>query len=269
MAGRKVQRRSGKRLFWLAVIGLVLGWLGYEIATLPSEAQIARLKTETPRETAIMRARKAEAKAEGKKLSIWQQPVRIDQVSPEILSAVITSEDARFFGHPGIDMRELRAAVEAGLDGKKMRGASTLTQQLAKNLYLSESRSVLRKAKEAWIAWRFEQQLSKKRILTLYLNEVEWGDGVFGIEAAARKHLKKSASDATLAEAAALAAMLPNPHRINPSNPGELRRRALHVLDRMAEDRQASAAEISAAREQLETWLGGLSEQQKAKGKQG
>ncbi|MGC4114033.1 MAG: biosynthetic peptidoglycan transglycosylase [Myxococcales bacterium] len=171
---------------------------------------------------------------------------------------MLTSEDARFFAHGALDLKEMSEAIQDRIEeGRPLRGASTLTQQVAKNLYFGNDRSFLRKAKEAYVAYRMEEALSKRRILRLYLNVAEWGPGgVFGIEAAAQAHLKKHASELTLAEGAALAAMLPNPLRFTPQAPKVLRRRASHVLDRCLEDHVASAEEVASAKAELDRWLG-------------
>ncbi|MGI5865132.1 MAG: monofunctional biosynthetic peptidoglycan transglycosylase [Myxococcales bacterium] len=247
--------RAGLR--WGPILALALAaWAGYEVWTLPSGEELRALESKTPAETALMRARKNEALEEGRPARFARRVVRSSQIAPVVLAALVASEDARFFEHQGFDLRQVHAAVRASVfEGKRLRGASTLTQQLAKNLYLSESRSVLRKLKELWIAWRMEQTLSKRRILELYLNVVEWGDGVFGVEAAAWAHLGKSASQVDLAEAAALVAMLPNPRRIGPRNPRVLYRRALHVLERIENERLARPADIERARERLAAWL--------------
>lgn len=228
-----------------------------EFARLPSSDQIARLKSAQVHDTAVMRERVEEAAARGSKLKPRQSWVELEQVSKAAITAVVTSEDARFFAHGALDLKEVGEALQDKLqEGRPLRGASTLTQQVAKNLYFGNGRSFLRKAKEAYVAWRMEESLSKRRILRLYLNVAEWGPGVFGIEAAAQAHLKKRASELTLAEGAALAAMLPNPHRFGPHSPKVLRRRAGHVLDRCLEDHVASAEEVASAKAELDRWLG-------------
>lgn len=254
---RPAPPRSRLRL----VLGLcwfgLAAWLGLEFARLPGADELKKLATAQVRETATMRTRLREAAEKQRKLRIRQQWVELEQVSRPALTAILTSEDARFFEHGAVDLRELEASVQDTLgEGKPLRGASTLTQQVVKNLYLSEDRSFLRKAKEAWLAHRLEGALSKKRILRLYVNVAEWGDGIFGLEAAAQTYLKKRAADLTLAEGAALASMLPNPHRFGPHQPAVLRRRASHVLDRCLEDRVASPEVIAAAQEELDRWLG-------------
>ncbi len=138
-------------------------------------------------------------------------------MSSHLTRAVLVSEDAAFYQHNGFDWEGLQAAFNRNwAKGKLQRGGSTLTQQLAKNLYLSPDKNLLRKGHEAMLTWELERTLSKKRILELYLNVVEWGHGVFGAEAAARPHFGKSAAALTPEEAALLAAMLPSPRRHDP-----------------------------------------------------
>jgi monofunctional biosynthetic peptidoglycan transglycosylase len=147
------------------------------------------------------------------------------------------SEDAAFWQHEGVDYDELQKSIE--LDWARLqltRGASTITQQLAKNLYLSPSRNPLRKFRELIIARRLEAELSKRRILELYLNVIEWGDGIYGVEAAAQTYFHKSAAALTPAEAALLAGCIPNPRMMNPSKPTRrLNRRQQIILSRMGE----------------------------------
>jgi len=247
------------RLVLFGGLAALVAWVGIELWRLPSGAELAKLKTAQVKDTAMMRARVREAAEQKRKLRPRQQWVELDRVSRPAITAVLTSEDARFFSHGALDLRELNEALQDSLeDGKPLRGASTLTQQVAKNLYLTGDRSFLRKAREAWLAWRLEETLPKRRILRLYLNIAEWGDGVFGIEAAAQTHLKKRALDLTLGEGAALAAMLPNPRRFTPQQPAILRRRAEHVLQRCLEDHVATAQDVALAQEQLDAWLGPL-----------
>jgi monofunctional biosynthetic peptidoglycan transglycosylase len=143
--------------------------------------------------------------------NIW---VPLSSVSPYVMKAVIIAEDDKFWSHEGFDFEAMQKALEKDIKKKKFKaGGSTISQQLAKNLYLSPAKNPVRKIKEAILTWRLERQLSKRRIMELYLNVVEWGDGVFGIEAAARKHYGKSAAGLTAREAAELAAVIPNPRR--------------------------------------------------------
>lgn len=139
------------------------------------------------------------------------------EISPYLRRAVLASEDDRFYLHHGFDFVEIDNALEKKRHGGRLRGASTLTQQVAKNIFLWEGRSFVRKGLEAYLTLWLELLLSKDRILDLYLNLAEWGDGVFGAEAAARRHFGKSASKLTREEAARLAAILPSPVRWSPT----------------------------------------------------
>ena len=178
---------------------------------------VGRLKKENPKKTAFMAFREREELAEGKKLRIVQQWVPMAKISPYVIKAVLVAEDDRFWSHEGFDFAAMQKALEKNIRRKSLRaGGSTISQQLAKNLYLSPSKDPVRKLKEAILTWRIERNLSKRRILELYLNVAEWGEGVFGIEAAARRHFGKPAADLSAREAAGLAAVLPNPRRWSP-----------------------------------------------------
>ncbi len=138
-------------------------------------------------------------------------------MSPKLRTAVVIWEDPRFYHHHGFDFAEIRRAfLEDVRAGRYRRGGSTITQQVAKNLFLSPEKTLRRKFKEAILAWRLERALSKDEILEIYLNVAQWGDGVAGAEAASRLYFAKSAADLSWAEAALLAGILPNPHRFSP-----------------------------------------------------
>ncbi len=237
-----------------APVALAL-WVGVTWATLPSVGDLAGT---SPKTTALIEARTHEAEAEGRKPRRRQHWVGLGAVAPVAVQAVLVSEDARFWQHEGVDTVELELALEEAWDKRELgRGASTITQQLAKNLWLGEDRSLLRKLKELVLARRLEEALPKKRILTLYLNVVEWGPGVYGIEAAAREHFGVSAAALTPAQGAILAAMLPAPRRWLPSGkPPVLRRRALRIVDRLEAYGRISGAQAAAARGQIEARLG-------------
>jgi len=178
---------------------------------------ISRLKKENPEKTSFMKYREKEARQKGKRYSIRQQWVSISKISPYLIKAVLIGEDDKFWRHEGFDYEAIQKAFEKDIREKRFKfGGSTISQQLAKNLYLSPSKNPLRKVAEAVITWRIERVLTKRRILELYLNVIEWGDGIFGVEAAARHYFGKAASDLTPDEAARLAAVLPNPRRYNP-----------------------------------------------------
>src|SRR5262245_8592385 len=149
--------------------------------------------------------------------------------------AVLAAEDSAFFEHEGIDIAEIKKSIQTSLvKGESLRGASTITQQLAKNLYLSPSRDPMRKIKELMITWRLETALSKARILEIYLNVIEWGDLVWGAEAAARTYFGVSASELSREQAALLAGAIINPRVYSPANPrGRLLRRQQIILARM------------------------------------
>lgn len=178
---------------------------------------VSDLKKTNPKKTAFMEYREEAWEREGINKKIVQHWVPLSQVSPFVIKAVIIAEDDKFWSHEGFDYDAIQKAIEKDIKKKKFAvGGSTISQQLAKNLYLSPSKNPVRKIKEAILTWRIERNLSKKRIIELYVNVVEWGDGLFGIDAAARKYFGKRASSLSAREAARLAAVLPNPRKYNP-----------------------------------------------------
>jgi len=195
-----------------------LGLLGAWVATgLPARSEVRTLADKRPGKTALMRQREREAERKGEKARLSQTWVPLARMSHHLLHAVLASEDQRFFEHRGVDWTALRESAGENVERRRLwRGGSTLTQQLAKNLFFGTSRTPARKARELVVTRWLEEDLTKFRILTLYLNVIEWGDGVYGAEAAARHWYAKPASSLTLEEAAGLAAMIPNPRRINP-----------------------------------------------------
>ncbi|HET8540950.1 MAG TPA: bifunctional [glutamate--ammonia ligase]-adenylyl-L-tyrosine phosphorylase/[glutamate--ammonia-ligase] adenylyltransferase [Anaeromyxobacter sp.] len=225
-------------------------------AVLPDPAPLAR---ENPRTTALMEQRRAEARAARTPYRVRQTWVGLDRIAPALVDAVVLSEDANFFGHEGIDWSAVRDAAEADLrKGRFARGASTLTQQLAKNLWLGTEKSLWRKAKEAVLATKMERALGKKRILALYLNVVELDDGVFGVEAGARERFGTSAAALTAAQAVVLASLLPAPRRVDLARPSTwLEERSRRLLDRMQATRRISAEAHLRASAELERILAG------------
>lgn len=215
------------------------------------------LKTGNPKSTALIDARAREAAEKGRAARRNQHWVPLARISPWLQRAVVNSEDARFFVHHGVDVVETGVALEQAVEnGRLGRGASTLTQQLAKNLWLGEQRSLLRKAREYVLARRLEA-LGKDRILELYLNVAEWGDGVYGADAAARVWFHKPASELQPEEAAILAAMLPAPRRRNPRRPSEkLKRRAREVLELYEVYHEITPDHLEQARARLASLLG-------------
>jgi monofunctional glycosyltransferase len=168
--------------------------------------------THDPESTAFMRARIAAAESEGKPLKFRHQWVPYEKISPHLKRALVTSEDDTFTQHAGFNWEAIQKALDKNEQrGKVVAGGSTITQQLAKNLFLSGERSFVRKGQEAVIAVMLEQSMEKKRIFEIYLNVIEWGNGVFGAEAAARHYYGVSAAQLTAEQAAKLAAMVPRP----------------------------------------------------------
>jgi monofunctional glycosyltransferase len=157
---------------------------------------------------------------DGKSIKLQKDWKSIDYVSDKFCLAVITSEDVKFIRHYGFDFEQIHNSIERGLKrGKKLRGASTISQQTAKNLFFTPKRSWIRKVPEVIITLSLELLWTKKRILEVYINIIEMGDGIYGIEAASEQYFKKSATKLTSRESALIAACLPNPRRWNPSKP--------------------------------------------------
>lgn len=178
---------------------------------------VSDLINNRPGKTAFMEFREETWQDKGVKKKISSTWAPLSQISPYVTKAVIIAEDDKFWDHDGFDFEAMQKALEKDLKKKKFKaGGSTISQQLAKNLYLSPAKNPVRKIKEAILTWRIEKELSKKRIIELYLNVAEMGDGLFGVEAAARRYYGKSARHLTAREAATLAASLPNPRRFRP-----------------------------------------------------
>lgn len=233
-------RRKATRRPWLRTIGRVIGvsgvavfaCLSYSWITLPDTRPLARTN---PTSTAFMRLRQREAEKAGKTWSPRHRWLAYGRISPTLRQAVIMTEDAAFWSHHGVDMAELRASLRTYWErGGELRGGSTITQQLAKNLYLSPSRNPYRKVVELMIARRLEATLPKTRILELYLNLIEWGDAIWGADAAVRAYFGQSASDVSPEQAALLAGAIINARIYNPARPnGRLLRRQQIVLRRL------------------------------------
>jgi monofunctional biosynthetic peptidoglycan transglycosylase len=254
------KRRSAWRRRLLGVVLLaLLAFAAFEYLRLPDPAPLLK---QNPPTTALIEQRAAEAREAGHKPRRKQYWVSLSNVPKHVIEAVLTSEDASFYLHDGVDTVELGKAVEEAVQKRKLgRGASTITQQLAKNLWLSTDRSLLRKAKELVLTYRLEQALPKSRILTLYLNVAEWGDGVYGIEAGAREHFGVSALNLTPAQGAILAAMLPAPRKRTPKSGSKtLKRHAHWIIDQMQEANRLSAEEAAAAQAEIDKLLGGKME---------
>ena len=206
--------------------------LGFLAVTVPD---VRPLRTAPPADTAFMRLRQHQAHAEGRPLRQDYRFVPYARIAQTLKRAVLVTEDSGFWEHEGIELEAMKESLEASLaKGTIVRGGSTITQQLAKNLYLTESRDPLRKVREIMIAHRLERVLGKTRILELYLNVVEWGDDTWGAEAASRHYFRKPASALGASEAALLAGALINPNVYNPGHPPRrLLRRQSMILRRM------------------------------------
>jgi monofunctional biosynthetic peptidoglycan transglycosylase len=201
-----------KKLTFIAILLAVSFSLPYFILM----SDLSKLKKENPGKTSFMKYRENEFRKKGKKFRINQVWVPLSRVSPYLVKAVLIGEDDKFWRHEGFDYEAIEKAIEKDIKAKRFKlGGSTISQQLAKNLYLSPSKNLFRKAAEAFITWRMEKVLSKRRILEIYLNVVEWGEGIFGAEAASQHYFGKSSSDLSPEDAARLAAVLPNPRRYN------------------------------------------------------
>ena len=216
----------------LAVPAIGVAFLAYVYLTLPD---VRALKTTNPATTAFMELRDREARGAGRTPRRVQRWVSYGRISPDLKRAVLVAEDDAFFQHEGVDFEQLQESIEFDwARGRFSRGGSTITQQLAKNLYLSPSRSPVRKLRELVIARRLEAELKKARIFEIYLNVIEWGDGVYGVESAARMYFQKPAAELGPAEAALLAGAIVNPRVLNPARPtARLVRRQQLILRRM------------------------------------
>jgi monofunctional biosynthetic peptidoglycan transglycosylase len=222
-------RRLGKVV--AAAAAFVFGYIAFLYLTLPD---VRELRTKNLDPTAFMALRAREARAEGRPPRRVHQWVPYGRISPHLKRAVLVAEDAGFWGHEGIDLAEIRRALESGEALTQIRGASTITQQLAKNLYLSPTRNPFRKLSELMITRRLEHELSKTRIFELYLNDIEWGDGIWGAEAAARTYFGIPASAVGPDQAALMAGAIVNPRVLNIARPNaRLRARQRIIRGRM------------------------------------
>ena len=236
------------RMLLLVVLGIVIGMVVYEGIFF---IRVSRLRNNDPSSTSLIDTRAQEAGAKGQQPRREQVWVPLDKISTNLQRAVLAGEDTNFVTHRGFDYEAIQKAFEqaqretarqAKAEGEDddwlptlpefRRGGSTISQQLAKNLYLSSQRSFLRKGQEAALTVMLERTLTKRRILEIYLNVIEWGDGIYGAEAASQRYFRKSASALTASEAAYLSAMIPNPRTVfNPQvNPRRVARRQRIIL---------------------------------------
>jgi monofunctional biosynthetic peptidoglycan transglycosylase len=223
------------RLFARAVaiaLAIGFGYVSYVYLTLPD---VRALRTTNPAQTAFMSLRAREAEARGERVARDQRWVPYSRIAQNLKRAVLVTEDSAFWTHDGVDLEQVRESMEVNWErGEFARGASTITQQLARNLYLSPSKNLVRKVRELLIARRLEASLSKQRIFELYLNVIEWGDNVWGAEAAARRYFHKSAGALDASESALLAGAISNPRAFDPAHPSaRLKRRQQMIMRRM------------------------------------
>jgi monofunctional biosynthetic peptidoglycan transglycosylase len=209
-----------RRILSLAALATVLAvgsFLGYTWLGLPSRAQVRALRETNPKATSLMRQREREAQRLGRRVGRVQSWVPLARVSRHLIHAVVTAEDAKFFDHEGVDWDALKESAQKDWKQRRfVRGGSTITQQLAKNLFFTTRKSLVRKLQELVVARWLEQDLPKARILELYLNVIEWGPGVYGCQAAAQRYYGKPCAELNELEAAGLAAMIPAPRSLNP-----------------------------------------------------
>jgi monofunctional glycosyltransferase len=222
-------------------LGRFLGWLALGLAGIFLAVQLSFLariwwwRDHNPQDTAFMEASLERLRAKKPDAKLKHQWVAYDRVSPSLKRAIVAAEDARFADHEGFDWEAIEKALEKNRKkGKVVAGASTISQQLAKNLFLSAARTPWRKGQEALITVMIEQLMDKRRILEIYLNVIEWGEGVFGAEAAARHYFGTSAASLSPESAARLAAMVPNPRFYDRNrNTAWLSRKTQLILARM------------------------------------
>lgn len=231
-SGPALAPRKGRwRRIFLILLGAFVLYLAWEAVTWPD---VAALAEERPKSTAfIRRYERGPWWGLGPDREAQWKWVSYSRLSSNLKRAVLVSEDIRFFAHEGFDEVEMRAALEDAWEDKELpRGASTLSQQVAKNLWLNPSYNPLRKVKEAILTWQLERELKKRRILEIYLNVAEFGPGIYGAEAAARHYFGKSAASLSERQAAELAAGLPRPKTWHPGVKSKSYQRKVRSIQR-------------------------------------
>lgn len=234
----------------MAILCILGGFFGYAISSMPDVRSLARQNPET---TAFIEYRKKEAQREGIHLQISQQWISLNDIPQLLRRTIIVSEDASFWVHNGFDWFEVKEAWDRNLEeGRIVRGASTISQQTAKNLYLTPSRSVYRKFREFLITRELENHLTKSRILEIYLNCIEFGNGIFGINSASYRYFGRHPRELTIFQMVRLAAIIPNPLKLNPTVPSrELRWRSKVILNRLYNYKFISQDDYLNARSEL------------------
>jgi monofunctional biosynthetic peptidoglycan transglycosylase len=239
-----VMNNKRKISLWKIIAALVITVVASDLIWYFFVVDVNQFKTKNPDKTAFMKYRETQWKKKKNSTRIYQEWVALGAISADARRAVVIAEDAKFWKHEGFDFEAMHNAIERDFKkGKMALGASTISMQVAKNIFLSPSKTPVRKINEAILTWRMEKALSKKRILELYLNIAEWGNGIFGIEAASRTYFNHSAALINKNEAALLAAVLPNPIRFNPSkNSRYVARRSRLILRAIGGDVNAAVA---------------------------
>jgi monofunctional biosynthetic peptidoglycan transglycosylase len=244
-----------KRLIWIVPAALTVLTAVFILRLIATCPDIDDLKTQNPRETSLMTYRESQYASEGVRITKRQRWVPLSRISPHLIRAVLISEDDKFYDHEGFDWEGIREAIEKNWHQRRIvMGGSTITQQLAKNLYLKPTRNPIRKIQEAWIANQLEKMLSKRRILELYLNVIEWGRGVYGVEAASQTYFNKPASDLSMSQAVRLASILPNPIRFSPLTDSSKRmmKKRLTIAERMLQKHWIDETEYRQLLDELE-----------------
>jgi monofunctional biosynthetic peptidoglycan transglycosylase len=216
---RTITLRVLKKIFRV-ILGLLLLFGLLVFVFWITAPDVNHLKTRNPDTTSMMEYRESQVyRRTGKKLRRIQYWAPLKSISPKLIHSVLIAEDDNFYQNEGFDIQGIEEAIKKNVhQGQLVSGGSTITQQLAKNIYLNPGRNPFRKLREAVIAIEINRKLKKSRILELYLNVIEWGQGIYGIEAASRHYYQKSASGLTAEEAVRLASILPNPNRYQPEN---------------------------------------------------
>ncbi|MEG1538962.1 MAG: monofunctional biosynthetic peptidoglycan transglycosylase [Muribaculaceae bacterium] len=218
------------------IIGRILRWVRniLLLALVSSVLAVLVLKFVPVYYTPLMFVRVLEQVGDGRSIKLNHDWVSIDDISPNMVQAVVASEDNLFMQHSGFDIKQIKIARKDAEKGRRVRGASTISQQTAKNIFLWQGKSYIRKGLEAYFTVLIELVWGKERIMEVYLNSIEMGDGIYGVEAVAQSHFDKSARNLSRREAALIAATLPNPIKFNSQNPSNyMRKRQRQIVSLM------------------------------------
>lgn len=229
----RLSKRAKRRLISLLIVCVV--FVAFSIYIHLSLPDVRGLATNNPKETSLMKMRIKKAQIEGETLVIRQNWVSFERIPDLFKKAVRITEDSAFYWHKGVDFDELKESIKKNIRERRLaRGGSTITQQLAKNLYLSTEKSFARKIREYWIARRLEKSLSKDRIFELYLNVIEFGSGIFGVQAASQHYFKRDVSELNIEEIIRLTAIIPRPLTADPTGKSSwLEWKCLWILDKL------------------------------------